>query len=407
MDIALSSYLNPSGLSWVAQEYFKCFTDYGLRVVPVWLLAPELDVKFALDPAIADSMMRASEKPLEGSPLQFHAGRADAVKVVKNNAGLVASIVLEGNALNEDHSRIVKAVDAVLVPSYFCRNVCASSGVPREKLFQVLYALDQKAWNPQVKPLVKPGDRFRFLYMNTWYERKGWDVLLRAWWQEFTADDPVELIIKSYRENDRTEPVEVSIAVLAAQMGIDRSKKAPIKVVDHLLPATMIPSFMKSFNAYVTPHRSEGFGFNPWYAMALEVPVICTDYGGNTDFCKSDTSWLVRPEKMTKPSEKEASIFPHLANTTWAEPSVNELRHQMRMCSRYPDEAARRARCGSQLVHEAYNYKKVMCGFENALKSRLPGVWEKLCLSRQLESLTNQPSERFESPDKPLTMVEI
>jgi hypothetical protein len=35
-----------------------------------------------------------------------------------------------------------------------------------------------------------------------WERRKGWDVLLRAYWAEFMHDDPggeVELVIKSYK----------------------------------------------------------------------------------------------------------------------------------------------------------------------------------------------------------------
>lgn len=406
MDIALSTFLGPSGLSYVGQEFFRCFTQHGMRVIPLWLGPPETD-KDSVDSAVANAMLSASTRPFEENPIQFHAGRADEIRTLKARSALLSSFVLEGNRLNEAHIRICRGLDAVLAPSYFCRNVCLSSGVPRSKLFYLPYPLDSQLWNPEIQPTTPKADRFRFLFMNSFYERKGWDVLLKAYWQEFSANDPVELVMKSYRELDRAEPVETIIAGYAAKLGVDRNKRAPITIMDQLMPAKEVPGFMKSFDAYVSAHRSEGFGMNPWHAMALGVPVICTDYGGNCDFTKSDTSWLVKVASYSKPGPTEAKIFPHLAGTTWAEPDVQDLQRQMRSCLSNPAEASRRAAKGAKLVADAYSQAKVLAGFENALNKILPGAWEKLCISRAIEIKAKQHSERFESIAKPLTMIEI
>lgn len=146
---------------------------------------------------------------------------------------------------------------------------------------------------------------------------------------------------------------------------------------------------------------------NPWHAMALEVPVICTNYGGNTDFTKADTSWLVKVSHFCKPSQTETAIFPHLSDMVWAEPDVEDLRRQMRLCFQNQQEAKRRAATGAALVAQAYSYEKVMSAFETILKTAAPGSWEKLCMSRNVELLARQPSPRFESVDVPLKMMEI
>lgn len=401
----MSCFLGPSGLSWVGQEYFRFLTSFGFRVIPVWIMEPEL--RESLDPFLAEAMLLAASKPIGESPLQFHTGRSDELRAIKNRTACLASFVLEGNRLVDGQMRVANGVDGILVPTNFCRNACLSSGIPAKKIFRVSYPLDTRTWNPDVKPLVKKGDRYRFLYMNSWYERKGWDVLLRAWWQEFTADDPVELVIKSYRETDRQDHLDIELAKFAVKMGVDRSKKAPVTIIDQVLPAPALPGFMKSFDCYVSPHRSEGFGLNPWFAMALGVPVIATDYGGNTDFCKSDTSWLIRADEYTKPSQKELDIFPHLEGITWVEPSIKDLRFNMRHCMRYPDEAQRRARNGRQLVAFAYSYEMTHDNFADAVKSVSKGAWERLCLARNAEAVAKQPAQRFESIDKPLKMVEI
>ncbi len=376
-----------------------------MRVIPIWLGPPE--VPETLDQEVANEMLAASKFALQDQTIQFHAGRADDIKFLKNKVSAIGSIVLEGNKLQNQHIQICKALDAVLVPSYFCRNVCISCGVPRSKIFQLNYPLDVGIWNPEVKPQIREDKRFRFLYMNSCYERKGWDLLLKAYWHEFTADDPVELVIKSYREFDRQEPLEILIALEAAKLGVDRNKKAPIIVMDQVMPAVEMPAFMKSADAFVSPHRSEGFGLNIWHAMALGVPVIATDYGGNRDFTKADTSWLVKVSEMTKPGLKEVQTFKHYQGITWAEPDLNDLRQQMRFCMQNKEETGSRAARGVKLVQGLYSYEKIMSSFENMINVVNPGAWDKLCVSQFIEKLAKQPSERFENCKKPLTMIEI
>lgn len=405
MDIALASFLNPSGLSTVGQDYFRCFSKAGIRTIPIWIGPPEMPE--ALDKDIADEMISASQRPLEDNPLQFHAGRADEVRALKRKSALVGSIVLEGNRLIDDHIRICRGLDAVLSPTYFCRNVCLASGIPKNKIFYFPYALNSEKWHPEVKPVAQKTGVFRFLFMNAWYERKGWDLMLRAYWEEFSKDDPVQLVVKSYREDDRQTPLDIYIAMEADKLRIDRSRRAPVLVYDQVMAAPEIPGFMKSFDAFVSPHRSEGFGLNIWHAMAVGTPVIATNYGGNCDFTKSDTSWLVDVAEMVRPGEKEVELFPYYKNTTWALPDVASLRRQMRDCMRNPVEAEKRAKRGSDLVAKLYGHGRVMSHLEEILKQACPGVWEKLAINKSIEMLAKQPSERFESIDKPLRMIEI
>jgi glycosyltransferase involved in cell wall biosynthesis len=214
--------------------------------------------------------------------------------------------------------------------------------------------------------------------MNTFYERKGWDVLLRAWFEEFSRDDPVELCIKSYKENDRDCSIENVISVFAKQNGFDLNRKAPIKVIDEVISSDELPKFMKSYDAYVSPHRSEGFGMNIWYAMALGIPVICTDYGGCTDFARKDTAWLFKKEKMVKPSSNELKIFPHLGNIVWAEPDVADMRVQIRSCLSNKKEREKRSAAGVRFVQDKYSCENSILAFEDAVRKINPILIELL-----------------------------
>jgi len=404
MDLVFTCFLNASGLSYVGQSFFKYLIKQGIKVVPIFLAPPE--TKW-LDPKLAEEMETAAKRPLTDSFMQLHTGRADNINIVKNAKTIIGSIVVEGNRLNSQHVSVLKSLDAVLVPSYFCRNVCVSSGVPKSKIFYVPYALDTDIWNTSVLPKELKSDRFKILWMNTCYERKGWDLALKAFWEEFSTDEPVELTLKSYRENDRIEPLDILVALKAAEWKINRNQRAPVRIIDEPIPALDIPSFMKSFDAFVSPHRSEGFGLNPWHAMALGVPVICTDYSGTCDFAKNDTAWLVKAYEFTSPGKQESAIFPQLADIVWAEPSIEELRRQMRACLSNPDEAKRRSAIGATLVKENYSEQKMIEKFKEALDIAAPGTWEQLLPDKYIEKIATQPSERFVSPEQPLEMIEI
>lgn len=403
MDLAIACFLNPSGLSRAAQEYFKLFTGEGFRVIPIWLMDP---VPNGVDSDLATSMLSASNRPLMEAPVELFVGLPHGLRVIKKRRALLGSCVFENSLLTAGQARACLAMDSVLVPSSFCMNACLSSGIGRNKTFKVGYPLDLKKWNLDVPPAIPHGPRFKFLFMNSLYERKGLDVLLRAWWSEFTTSDPVELHIKSYREDDRSMPAEAMVAMVATRNRIGRGREAPISCTDSVIPDEWLPSFMKSFDCLVSPHRSEGFGMNPWYAMAIGLPVICTDYGGVTDFAKADTAWLVGTGGMSRPSPRETSIFPHLKGISWVEPDVDSLRRNMRACLSDPAARAQRASNAFELVSTEYGGTNVLGQFREALERASPGAWEELNWDREINRLASQPSP-WHVPGSPVRLVEI
>jgi glycosyltransferase involved in cell wall biosynthesis len=315
-------------------------------------------------------------------------------------------MVFENNSLLPRQVQSFRILDAILVPSTFCRNACLSSGVPRSRVFMVSYPLGEE-WSSDVAAEMGPGERTRFLYLNTWYERKGCDVMMRAWWKAFSSSDRVELWIKTYKEEGRVKDIEADISEMALRAGVDRKREAPIHVIDEILPDSRMPAFMRSFDCYVSPHRSEGFGMNVWHAMALGVPVVCTDYGGVTDFARPDTAWLAKASRMTSPSTKELSLFPHLAGISWAEPDIEDLARRMREVIANPAERARRAEKARTYVRTHYAPDVVAGDFRRALVKTAPGAWDALLATSSADALAAQPSQKYESNDSPVRLVEI
>lgn len=388
----------------MGQRYFELFETQGISVIPMWLMPPAANAVEILGD-IAGRMLAASANPIVSPPLQFHCGLTD-IRFRRNRSGVIASIVFEGNRLPTRSPLSLQAADAILVPSSFCRHACLSSGISPHKVFDVSYPLNTKIWHPDVKAFLPKSNNFRFLWMNTWNERKGWDVAIRAFWSEFSADDGVELVIKSYIEDGRKSSLEDAVSRMAIEMGVDRNTSAPVRCIDSLIPAGDLPGFMKSFDAYVSPHRSEGFGLNVWHAMALGIPVIATGYGGTEDFVKEDTAWPVKIERMTCPSPAEIKRHPQLTGMTWAEPDFIDLGRKIRECFSFPKEASKRAVKGANFVALKYSEEKVAKDLAHAIETTLPGTWEKLQAGAALREAVAAAQE-FESIDKPLVLMEL
>ena len=99
----------------------------------------------------------------------------------------------------------------------------------------------------------------------------------------------------------------------------------------------------KAATAYVLPTHGEGWGLPYMEAMAMGLPTIATDWGGNLEFMSRNTSLLVRVAGF-EPSDPYDDW---LRNFHWATPDVNHLAELMAWCFYNPEKAkelGRRAR---------------------------------------------------------------
>lgn len=80
-------------------------------------------------------------------------------------------------------------------------------------------------------------------------------------------------------------------------------------------------------DAFLSLHRSEGFGLGIAEALQMGLDVIATDYGGNTDFCTGVQAHPVRFRMVPIPPE----AYPHHEGQVWAEPDVAHAAELLRV----------------------------------------------------------------------------
>ena len=106
-------------------------------------------------------------------------------------------------------------------------------------------------------------------------------------------------------------------------------------------------------DAYVSLHRSEGFGLPLLEAMLLGKPVIATDYSGNCSFMTEDNACLVPWKKVPVKALHPAYRKDSLAGAHWAEPDMEAAVRWFRILA---GDAALRREIGAAAQKDADAY---------------------------------------------------
>lgn len=168
---------------------------------------------------------------------------------------------------------------------------------------------------------------FVFLFtfhMTSIMERKNPLGLIEAFRLTFGSQPGVRLVIKT--SFGAQYPAQLRQLEQAAA-------SATVTIIDDVYPQSDVLALMQCCDAYVSLHRSEGYGLTMAEAMLLGKPVVATGYSGNLDFMSAQTGLLVDYELK----EIKTSIGPYAAGAHWAEPSVRHAAVCMRRLYDHPD----------------------------------------------------------------------
>ncbi len=167
--------------------------------------------------------------------------------------------------------------------------------------------------------------------LDSLFARKNPLGVIEAFKMAFPSGGGPRLVVKSINGDRHVEQADSIRDALAG--------RSDIEYRDGYLPAGDQKAFINACDAYVSLHRSEGFGLTMAEAMALGKPVVATAYSGNLDFMNDNNSFLVPFEY----AEIGPGSEPYPADAVWAEPDIDAAARAMRRVFEDRDEAQRRA----------------------------------------------------------------
>jgi glycosyltransferase involved in cell wall biosynthesis len=244
-------------------------------------------------------------------------------------------------------------VDEFWVPSNFVHDCYLASGIPAQKVFVVPNGVDAEKFHPQAAPAkLSTQKKFKFLFVGGTIGRKGPDLLLKAYLQNFTAADDVCLVIKDFGGKSFYAGQTFESQIRVAQSLPDAPE---ILYLNEELPPESLPGLYTACDCFVLPYRGEGFGLPVLEAMACGRPVIVTAGGAVDDFVRDEFAWRIPATRKSIGNEVGGM---KLAGNGWLlEPDPFVLGKDMRYAFANPDEARERGILASHHAHQFFSWK--------------------------------------------------
>lgn len=360
-----------SGYGEFSRYFVKALHDAGHEVcVEPILVDPKPNVDFGSKGALCRKLRKKIRRPdiniVNMIPMFF---KRYSIPGVPN----VGFTMWETTKLPESWVKACNDMDAIFVPCEWNKKVFAESGV-KVPLYVITPGIDESEVPEQVKIKDKKEDKFYFYSIFQFIERKNPVGLIRAYFSEFSGNNDVALVLKTYRHARIPNNQQLLLKE------IDNIKKdlklthyPEIHLLTDFLSHDQMELLHKGNHCFVLPHRSEGVGLPHMNAMLYGNPTIATNFSGNVDFMNNENSYLI-PYQLT-PTFGMSWFVPWYDGTMyWAEPDLHALAKAMRHVYNNREEAFEKGSVGRKYIIDNFNSRKSADSLMSAVDSILEVV---------------------------------
>ncbi|MGE7906609.1 glycosyltransferase family 4 protein [Peribacillus sp. NPDC094092] len=253
----------------------------------------------------------------------------------------IGMTMLECDSIPKHWVEKCNQMQKIWVPSTFNKGTFIQSGVQKEKISVIPIGVDTNHFNLNAKPLNLFNTEGRFVFVSNfeWVYRKGYDLLLKAFLEEFTFNDPVALVIKTYDGSNFDPNGDKFIKEIKEMINQMKIVNPPmINLITEGLDTESIPSYYGIGNCYIIPTRGEGWNLPALEAMACGLPVITTNWSAHLDFINQQNGYLIPSlglELIPRFGIPNDDIY---NGSRWAVPSLTDTRKLMRYAVENPKE---------------------------------------------------------------------
>ena len=257
-------------------------------------------------------------------------------------------------------------LDEIWVPSEFVAQAVRSKTT--KSVYVVPHAItDRRDERASRIEFGLPENRFLILCsmdLNSFRHRKNPDGAYEAFKRAFPdrTDTSPLLVVKIHGgEKDPSRD-----KMLETYLNDDR-----VILIDAALSSDRYARLQQSCDAYLSLHRSEGFGLNIAECMHMGISVVATNYGGNTDFTNEENSYPVRYKLV----DVQRDEYVDWHDQVWAEPDLDDAAEQLKIMVSDKPGRQRRAGRARQTIVERFGVETIGAQISDHLK-RIDAMFE-------------------------------
>ncbi len=208
------------------------------------------------------------------------------------------------------------------------------------------------------KPNIK---NFVFLSVFGWGYRKGYDVLLKAYFEEFDANDDVSLLISSRYQSgtSRFHRDKIRDDINDIMRNYPNKDMPHVVRYSQVIPEQQMPQLYRAADCFVLPSRGEGSGLPPVEASLCGLPVIMTNVSGQQMYLRDNNAFLIEMDNLSTVQTGmfhlhywDGQKFPALTS----QGVIDQLKKAMRYVMEHPEEAQKRNHRLQKLIKERFTW---------------------------------------------------
>jgi glycosyltransferase involved in cell wall biosynthesis len=139
----------------------------------------------------------------------------------------------------------------------------------------------------------RENDTYIFCHVGKWENRKAQDFLIEAFSNAFDYGDNVELRLAPYNPFLNKEELNQWYSV------VNNSKlNQKIKIYNRFPTQQHLSEFINEAQCCIFPSRAEGWNNEILECMALDKPVIATNYSAHTEYCNKENCFLIDIDEL-------------------------------------------------------------------------------------------------------------
>lgn len=364
-----AGFFDITGYGSAARGYVLSLDRLGVNIRPVQAGrgSPE-----KMPPEVRERMLRLMERPADPASQTVFIRQSIPNLFEREGFFSMGVTAWETTNIHRLWRDWCNAMDAVGVPSNMNVWSFTRSGV--HKPVELLrYGVDGLFINPGLyrDPLdVLKTPPFRFLSVFDWIHRKGYDILVRAFREEFNDADGVCLVIKTGFGGSRAFYKKIAGEMRRLKEMYGSREAPPVYLLTGEMTPNELVNLYRSCQCFVLPSRGEGAGLPLLEAGSLGMPVIATGWGGQTDFLDSYNSFPVEYRLVNVPPQSHCPYY--LPDQRWAEPCAADLRAKMRWVLENFGPAIEKGALLRRRINNEYTWQKAALDVVAALE-RLTG----------------------------------
>lgn len=230
----------------------------------------------------------------------------------------------------EKFEKAFEYIDGVFVATDFVYNAVKKIIPKDKKVFKLPLPFIKDFSEPREEEIIEQKiklnlekDDFTFFFnfdYNSSYDRKNPISILKALRIVLTSNKKAKVVFKTSNSASHSFQYKDLIATIEAL-----NLKKHVVIIDKFLSRQEFITLLSSMNCYISLHRGEGLGLGMMEAMYLNIPVIATNYSGNTDFCNKSTATLVNYSIV--PCKDKNPVYSLVKE--WAEPDIEDAAAKM------------------------------------------------------------------------------